>query len=283
MQSLSTLQQQHYSHANQCYICKRSFNPFDGDNNNRKVRDHCHLTGDFRCAAHSMCNLNLRIDPEKVRIPVVSHNLKGYDSHIILENIKKHYGNVEVIPNNTEKYTSFSFGGATFIDSFQFMPASLDNLAKNLNDKSNFKNVRRFLESHLICNNEEEDEEKDEIVVEVEEEDADQEIDNKSDYRNSPYHPPNLNTEQKNAVDEDMNLLIRKGVYPYEYITDVDKLRETRFPPKEAFKSTLKLETISQSDYDHAIKVFEHFGIIDLMDYTNLYVTTGVLILSDVF
>ena len=84
MQPLSTLQQQHYSHANQCcYICKRSFNPFDGDNNNRKVRDHCHLKGDFRGAAHSICNLNLRIDPEKVRIPVVFHNLKGYDSHII--------------------------------------------------------------------------------------------------------------------------------------------------------------------------------------------------------
>ena len=52
------------------YICKRSFNPFDGDNNNRKVPDHCHLTGDFRGAAHSICNLNLHIDPEKGRIPV---------------------------------------------------------------------------------------------------------------------------------------------------------------------------------------------------------------------
>ena len=109
------------------------------------------------------------------------------------------------------------------------MQASLDNLAKNLNDKSNFKIVRRFLESHLICNNEEEDEEEDEVVVAVvEEEDADQEIENKSDYRNSPYHPPNLNTEQKNAVDEDRNLLIQKGVYPYQYITDVDKLREKK-------------------------------------------------------
>ena len=59
-----------------------------------RVRDHCHITGKFRGSAHQECNLKLRIKPEDIKIPVILHNLRGYDNHFIIQQIgeiaKKH-------------------------------------------------------------------------------------------------------------------------------------------------------------------------------------------------
>ena len=74
------------------------------------VRDHCHVTGKYRGAAHSACNLKLRLDPKTTTVPVVFHNLRGYDSHLLMQAISKVEGKVTCIPNNTEKYISFSLG-----------------------------------------------------------------------------------------------------------------------------------------------------------------------------
>jgi len=52
----------------------------DDDEKNGPVRDHCHITDKYRGSAHNFCNLKLRIDPENIKIPVIVHNLKGYDS-----------------------------------------------------------------------------------------------------------------------------------------------------------------------------------------------------------
>ena len=65
-----------------CDICMKPFN----DRNNRKVRDHCHYTGKYRCAAHSKCNFRYRI-PEF--IPVAFHNLSGYDVHLFIKELSK--------------------------------------------------------------------------------------------------------------------------------------------------------------------------------------------------
>ena len=95
--------------------------PLEGDS----VRDHCHITGEYRGAAHNACNLKLRLNPS---IPVVFHNLRGYDSHLLIQAISKVEGRLYCIPNNTEKYISFSLGQLRFIDSAQFLLASLDKL-----------------------------------------------------------------------------------------------------------------------------------------------------------
>ena len=59
-----------------------------------QVRDHCHITSKYRGLAHQECNLKLRVNPEEVKIPVIFHNLRGYDSHFIMQEIgaivKKH-------------------------------------------------------------------------------------------------------------------------------------------------------------------------------------------------
>ncbi|CAB4000209.1 Gastrula zinc finger [Paramuricea clavata] len=95
-----------------------------------RVRDHDHVTGMYRGAAHNICNLKYRIT---WKVPVVFHNLRGYDSHLIMQEIGKFKMDVNVIPNNMEKYISFSLGkNLVFIDSIQFMASSLEALVSNL-------------------------------------------------------------------------------------------------------------------------------------------------------
>ena len=94
------------------------------------MRDHCHVTGKYRGSAHTDCNLSYRLTN---KIYVIFHNLRGYDSHLIMQEIGKFNKNINVIPNNMEKYMAFMINkNLIFIDSFQFMNQSLSNLANNL-------------------------------------------------------------------------------------------------------------------------------------------------------
>lgn len=95
------------------------------------VRDNCHVTGKYRGSAHSPCNRSFRLTK---LIPVVFHNLRGYDSHLIMQEIGKFDEEVNVVANNMEKCMSFSLGKQLiFIDSLQqFMSSNLSALADNL-------------------------------------------------------------------------------------------------------------------------------------------------------
>ena len=102
-------------------------------NNKDKVRDHCHITGKFRGAAHNKCNINLRL-PRK--LPIIFHNLQGYDGHIIFKELNNFDVDIAVIPKGIDKYMSIIVNRhITFIDSLQFYNSSLDTLASNLNDE----------------------------------------------------------------------------------------------------------------------------------------------------
>ena len=101
-----------------------------------KVRDHCHVTGKFRGAAHNKCNLKLRI-PKK--LPIIFHNLQGYDGHIIFKELNNFDVDISVIPKGIDKYMSIIVNRyITFIDSFQFYKGSLDSHVSNFED-SDFK------------------------------------------------------------------------------------------------------------------------------------------------
>ena len=93
------------------------------------VKDHCHITGKFRGAAHNACNVKLRIYPKTTPIPVVFHNLRGYDAHHLMQAMSLQQKEVTCIANNMEKYITFSLGNLRFIDSLNFMQGSLDSLA----------------------------------------------------------------------------------------------------------------------------------------------------------
>ena len=110
-----------HNNSTHCHVCA---GPLASDS----VRDHCHITGKYRGAAHNACNLKLRLNSKTTTIPVVFHNLRGYDSHLLMQAMSKVEGKVSCIPNNTEKYISLSLGQLRFIDSAQFLLASLDRL-----------------------------------------------------------------------------------------------------------------------------------------------------------
>ena len=171
-----------FKKATKCHICNKKYNEKD-----IKVRDHCHITGKYRGSAHQDCNLQLKIDANKLKIPVIFHNLKNYDSHFIIQNIGKLVKNhtfknekgeiiqmkINLIPNNMEKYMSFMIGNnLLFIDSFQFMNSSLDKLVSNL-PKESFK------------------------------------------YTSELYK------------DKQFDLMCKKGVYPYDYMDSFEKFDTT--------------------------------------------------------
>ena len=81
--------------SNICWICDKLF--VVGDN---KVRDHCHVTGKYRGSARGSCNINLQLTK---KVPVIFHNLRGYDSHLIMQEIGKFDGKVSVMPNGLKK------------------------------------------------------------------------------------------------------------------------------------------------------------------------------------
>ena len=117
-----------FQQSNNCWICKKIIN-----DDNEKVRYHCHITSRFRGAAHQSCNLNFQLTK---RIPVIFHSLKGYDSHLIFSVLHKFNLEINVIPNGLEKYMAFFLNkNLLFIDSMQFMNSSLDKLVNNLSDE----------------------------------------------------------------------------------------------------------------------------------------------------
>ena len=152
-------EQKSFDKADTCHLCNK-------DLGKDKVRDHCHFTGQYRGAAHNKCNLQCR----KPRIlPVIFHNLQGYDAHLFIKQLARLEGDLNCIPSTEEKYISFSksikvgeykdYSGSNFpinfeirfLDSFKFLQTSLANLVGNLqpddfiNTKQVFKKIQNYL------------------------------------------------------------------------------------------------------------------------------------------
>ena len=221
-----------FAKTNICWFCRKKIEY-------KKVADHCHLTGRFRGAAHEVCNLKAKV-PEFT--PVFMHNLDGYDSHLFIKNMGNEFGEITAIPNNEEKYVSFSlkiiwgefednegkkhnlYHEIRFLDSLKFMNYPLADLVKNLG-KNDLHCLRRFF-------------------------------------------------------PEDADLLSRKGVFPYEFMDSFEKFNFT-FPEKDAFFSQLSGK-VSDEDYFHAKEVWKKFGMKSLGEYHDLYLKTDVFLLADV-
>ena len=142
MGPLTKMQWKKYKRSTKCQICYKPFTLKDP-----KVRDHCHYTGLYGGPAYSLCNLRYKIPSY---IPVVFHNLSGYDTHLFIRELGGHASDMEIIAKNKEDYISFSIKVPVdsyidkigeekdklielrFIDSFKFMSSSLDSLTKNL-------------------------------------------------------------------------------------------------------------------------------------------------------
>ena len=242
---ISRKEERGFKRSTDCHICGVPLN-------NDKVRDHCHLTGKYRGAAHRQCNLDYKLPKF---YPVIFHNLSGYDTHMFIKDLagvkdpleeiglSEKEGEIKCIARTEENYISFSkkivvdvydkdgkkievTRQIRFIDSFRFMQKSLSELATNL---TSYPNLSRY-----------------------------------------------FNGEQ-------LELVKRKGVYPYDYMNCFERLAETSLPPIECWYSKLNDENISARDYAHSHKVWEQFDMHSLRDYHDLYQETDVLLLADVF
>ena len=131
-----------FQQSNNCWICKTLI-----DNDDEKVRDHCHITSKFRGAAHWDCNINFQLTK---KAHVIFHNLKGCDRHLIFSEPLKFNLKVDVIPNGLEKYIAFFLGrDLVFIYSMQFINSILDKLVKNLSDEDFKYLIKEFGSENL--------------------------------------------------------------------------------------------------------------------------------------
>ena len=92
-------EEEQFLSSNICWICEKLIN--DGD---EKVKDQCHIGGNFRGSAPRNCNINLQLTE---KVPAIFHNLSGYDSHLFFCKLHKFDVKVDVIPNRLEKYMAF--------------------------------------------------------------------------------------------------------------------------------------------------------------------------------
>ena len=147
------------------------------------VRDHDHMTGRYRGAAHNECNFKLKLNHKTAPIPVICHNLKGYDGHLLMQAMASVQGEIKCIPTNTEKYISFSLGNLRFIESVNFLLSSLNKLVKGSDD---FPITRKTIQD-----------------------------------------------------PRKQRLLLKKGIYPYEYIDSFERFGETKLPEKKSSTQAL--------------------------------------------
>ena len=217
-----------FAAAKECYICGKEFGP-----STTKVRDHDHVTGRYRGAAHQSCNLKLRT---QYKIPIFIHNFRGYDSHLIVTSLGKfRIRKIDIIGQGMEKYLTLSFGDhLVFKDSLQFMADSLESLVKSLvlSGKDKFKHLRKGFGY---------------------------------------------------MSEAEVDLMLRKGVYPYDYMNSWERFGEQNLPDINNFDSRLRAEKCSEEDYAHAGEMWTHFRCKTMKDYHDLYLKTDVLLLADVF
>ena len=209
-------------------------------------------------------------------------------------------GKFECLGKNTEKYITFSVAikkeiakkykngndkiikllyKTKFIDSYRFMSTSLSKLIGNLSD-SIHNDECKDCKSYL-----------DYVTIKGNQGGCTQLIFRCYSFKKNYEKDFNKELIQRFAniyefCNRDLNkfiLLLRKGVYPYEYMDNWERFNETLLPNKEAFNSNLNMEDITDTDYRHSNKVFKELKLKNLREYHDLYVQSDTLLLADVF
>ena len=246
---------------NQCLYCSSCKNVFKDKN---KVRHHDHISGKYISALCKKCNLDLKY---KNFMPVYLHNLKGYDSHFIVLALNK-YGyqesksdNISCIPSNEEKYISFS--KEIKVGSYEkFNEQTKKMETKNLMFEIRFIDTLGFMATSL-----------DNLTENL-----------KSGCNGTKELRNNFKNLSEHFTDDfEFNLMCSKGVYPYEFIDNYNKLKDKQLPPIEAFYSRLNNSHCSEKDYKKAQLVWKTFKCKTILDYHNLYLTSDVLLLADIW
>ena len=225
----------------------------------------------------------------RYEIPKVFHNGSIYDYHFIIKEVVKEFdGNFERLGENTEKYITFSVPikkkienkdieityKIKFIDSYRFMSSSLSKLADNLSEgihNNRCVDCKSCLD-YIKTKNEK-------LILKC--------------FNCEQYYKKKFNKELTKRFagtyefcNKNLNkfiLLLRKVVYPYEYMDNWEKCNEMLLPSKESFYSNLNMENIDDIDYRHGNNMFKIFKLKNLGEYHDLYVQSDTLLLADVF
>ena len=174
------------------------------------------------------------------------HNLSGYDAHLFTKELGKKSSNIGVMAKNKEDYITFS------VDIAVDMYVDKNGFKKDKFIELRFIDSFKFMVSRL-----------DSLMSNLVREGR--KLIGFEDYSGSQY-----------------DLLTRKGIYPYEYVSSWDCFEEVQLPPIEAFYSNLNMSNISEDDYQHVQKVWKEFGIRNLGDYHDLCLRTNVILLANV-
>jgi hypothetical protein len=233
--ALTAVEEREFRDAKNCKLCEKELGA-------DRVRDHDHLTGKYRGACHSKCNINFNY--RNFKLPVIFHNLRGYDSHLILQHAGKLNKEISCIPNTMEKYLSFSVGQCVFLDSLQFTLSSLEALVNNLN-KAGDPSVFANFNEEFAC--------------------ADAEL--KTLLRQKGVFP----YDWFNSVDK---LQATSLPTKAEFDSQLDQATVSG-------ETTQK--HISEEDYALAQLVWLKAGCVTFYDYLSLYLKTDVVLLADVF
>ena len=211
-----------YTH-NKSERCHVCFKPFKEDD--PKVRDYCHYTARYRGPAHIKCNLQYKIPSY---IPIVFHNLSGYNAHLFIKDLASYStegANVDVIAKIKEGYISFSI--KVEVDKY----IDKNGIEKSKEIELRFIDSFKFMSSSL-----------------------DSLVNNLASGGGKLFGFEDYNENQ-------YKLLIRKGIYPFEYMSNWDKFKETKLPLREAFYSKLNMSGVKEEDYEHALRVWtKKFG-----------------------
>ena len=227
-----------YNYTKRCYYCNDLL--FKD-----KVKDHDHLNGKYRGAAHENCNLQAK----RVNfVPIFFHNLSGYDTHLFIKQLsgklaayndaiekynvindenEKAY-DFKMLAKTSENYISYQFGCLRFLDSYRFLISSLDNLAKSLIDED-FKITRKYY--------------------------------------------PN---------EDDFKLLRYKGAIPYSFYKIHNDFNVTELL-KEQFYDQLRDEYVKDEIIEKTMKIWEHFKCKNHGELVDIYLKSDVMILGDIF
>ena len=128
-------EEESFQQSKVCWLCERELHGAT-ESALQKVRDHDHLTGKYRGAAHNRCNLNCKKKASSF-IPIIFHNFSGNDCHLIFEELLTQAYKMgcepKIIPKSMENYVSVEVGCLRFLDSYRFLNSGLDKLVKSIN------------------------------------------------------------------------------------------------------------------------------------------------------
>ncbi|CAB5371009.1 unnamed protein product [Rhizophagus irregularis] len=275
-EGLSIEEEKPFKTASECCIRKRKL---QAETNKNKVRDHDHFTGKYRGAAHRPhrgCNLQLRIKPDEIKIPLIYHGGKHYGfHHEILELGLVSEDKIEIIAGNMENYKTIIINQIKSIDSCRFQFPSLEKVASNLRGQEKtpeqlakcFPIMAQSISQHLLPS-----------------------LTQKSGFTYELNDPERF-SRAKLPSRKEFNTVLGRLNYcdqgckmcKYEIKSKKcnEKCKEEDLKEIDDCEHERIYTIISQKQYDHAQRVWEEAKCETFGDYHDLYLRTDVLILAD--